>query len=186
MFHLHPVGRVRNNSGKLLQKTLVSSDIESVRQNVWLYETVMNNTSPNVKKESSPHSERNIILDVERKPSGLRSCTRWWCYGYSNCSKRTRHIVVGATCWAACVRRTLARRLSSARLNMHSSASPARALLRLQRSPSYDDQWRENCMCSEVYAEDASLHTMLQMLHHELRREFGAYWCILGTCSCPF
>jgi hypothetical protein len=32
----------------VFQKMSVSRDIESMRQNVWLYETVTNNTSPNV------------------------------------------------------------------------------------------------------------------------------------------
>jgi hypothetical protein len=64
-FHWTSSGTVSNKSGKLYSKKMsISSDIESMRQNVWLYETVMNNTSPDVQKRSSPHSGRNLTLDV--------------------------------------------------------------------------------------------------------------------------
>jgi hypothetical protein len=56
------------------------------------------------------------------------------------------------------------------------------------RSAWCDDQWRDTCVSSEVYVQDSSPRTTLQLLHryHGLRWELSAHWCILGMCSYPF
>jgi hypothetical protein len=51
-----------------------------------------------------------------------------------------------------------------------------------------DDQWRQTCVGSEVYAKDTCPCTDLQLLHHYhgFRQELTAHRRILGICTCPF
>jgi hypothetical protein len=87
-----------------------------------------------------------------------------------------------ATCSAACIQLTLTWRFTSTRLRIRST-STVRTLLR-GKSASLsdgDDQWRQTSVGSEVYAEDTSECTTLQLLHlyHGFRQELRAYQRIL-------